>query len=391
MKQNILNSFTTVLLLNLISLTSCQKPEETKNKIIIGETVTVPSKHLNKEMIIDVFLPEGYASSTEKYPVLFSCHCNFLHVSGICADLELKNYTPGIIVALVRNYNSEYLMPEKIEGYADSGCADNFISFYKDELIPFIDSHFRTQPFRIFYSGGFGGGFCIYTFLTQPGVFNAYIAASPSINYEGGSNFIENNFKSYISKNNYEKKFLYIGIDNDTMLLPVVEKFMGDFKNANLKGLNWEYHPFLDEEHGSIANRVIYHGLKYIFSEWCNIPPSITEKGVSAIIDYIKNLNENYEYVIGISSFAIWSTAMTFEQKNELIDAIELLKYYLEYSPAAHMFWRKLGKLYEKNDQFELAKNSFETAYQKAVENSSPYLAIFTEDINRIKQKLSVR
>src|SRR4030043_1151496 len=103
MKQNILNSFTTVLLLNLISLTSCQKPEETKNKIIIGETVTVPSKHLNKEMIIDVFLPEGYASSTEKYPVLFSCHCNFLHVSGICADLELKNYTPGIIVALVRN------------------------------------------------------------------------------------------------------------------------------------------------------------------------------------------------------------------------------------------------------------------------------------------------
>ena len=389
MKLSAIFKVTAVLLIYLITPCYGQESEEFSGNICIGKTLTLFSKHLDKEMIIDVYLPAKYETSNEKYPVLFTCNCNFLHVGGICADLVPKNYTPGMIVAFVRNHSSEYLMPEKVERYASPGRADEFIAFFKDELIPFIDTHFRTQPFKIFYSGGFGGGFCIYTFLTQPDVFNAYIAASPSINYEGGSDFIQNNFKSFISKNNSENKYLYIGIDNDSALIPVVDKCVAVLKNTKLKGLNWEYHHFLDEEHSSIANKVIYHGLKYIFSEWYDIPASAIEKGISSIIDYIESLSENYKYDIGISSFAIWKAAGTFEQKNKLTDAIELLKYYLDCNPNAIMFWRKLGTVYEKNEQFELAKNSFETAYQKGVENSSPYLAFFAEDINRIKQKLS--
>jgi hypothetical protein len=145
--------FVLITLAVCLTFTSCRRTPQPDNRIVIGQTVTVPSRHLNKDMIIDVYLPAGYSEKSDRYPVLVTCQSQFLHVSGITADLAWKNGAPELIVASVRNYSSGDFMPEKIEGHPDSGGADRFIAFFKDELLPGLDSRFRTYPFRIFYSG----------------------------------------------------------------------------------------------------------------------------------------------------------------------------------------------------------------------------------------------
>jgi hypothetical protein len=375
------------LLVGLV-LISCQRTGPTGSAIVIGETVTVPSRHLNKDMIIDVGLPAGYSEKNGRYPVLVTCQSHFLHVSGIAADLALKSSAPELIVASVRNYSSGDLIPEKVEGHPDSGGADRFIAFLREELIPALDSRFRTRPFRIFYSGSFGGGFAVYMYLTQPGVFNACLSATPALDYEGGSTLIMDNLPSYLAKNSYQDRFLYLGVENEPLLIPVLERFVGILKESDPAGAKWEYHPFLDEDHGSIANKVIYHGLRFVFSDWNKIPDEIAGQGVGAIRSYVSALGKTYGYNIGLSRFAVATAVRSYRDQGRAQDVIDLLKLGLEYEPDAEMLWLQLGRALESNGQFPQAKEALETAHQKAVQNQSPHLGIFADALDKIGRRL---
>jgi len=380
--------FIAILLSLILAFTLCKQAPLPDNRIIIGETVTVPSRHLNKDMIIDVYLPAGYLEISDRYPVLITCQSHFLHVSGIAADLAWKNGAPELIVASVRNYSSEDLIPENIAGHPGSGGADKFIAFFRDELLPGLDSRFRTHPFRIFYSGSFGGGFAVYMYLSEPSVFNAYISATPAIDYEGSSSFIMNNVHAYLARNDYQGRSLYMGIENEPRLMPLLDKFVAILKEAKLEGSRWEYYPFFDEDHGSIANKVIYHGLKFVFSDWTAIPSEIAEKGVPSIRAYAAGLNKIFGYDIGVSRSAVGRVAQAWRDQGRAADVVDLLKLSLEYNATSEMAWLQLGRALESNGQWEEAKKTLEIAHNKAVKNSSPYLGIFIDALNKINKKI---
>ena len=371
-----------------LALVSCHQERQPGEQIIIGETVTVPSRHLSRDMVIDVGLPAGYAGKSGRYPVLITCQSNFLHVTGIAADLAAKSGAPELIVASVRNYSSGDLIPEKIDGHPDSGGADRFIAFFRDELIPALDARFRTHPFRIFYSGSFGGGFSVYMFLTQPAVYNACLSATPAIDYEGGSTLIMDDLRSYLAKNVYRDRFLYLGVENDPLLIPLLDRFAGILREAEPMGVKWEYHPFLDEDHGSIANKVIYHGLRFVFSGWNKIPDEIAGQGVGAIRSYASALGKTFGYDAGLSRFAVATAVRSYRDQGRAQDAIDLLKLGLEYEPDAEMLWLQLGRALESNGQFPQAREALETAHKKAVQNQSPHLGIFTDALDKIGRKL---
>jgi predicted alpha/beta superfamily hydrolase len=126
------------------------KTPPAQGQIVIGETITVHSRHLKRRMTIDICLPQGYANGGQRYPLLLTCQSHFLHINGIAVNLARRGSAPEMIVAGVRNYSSDDLIPEKTSGHPYSGGADRFISFFHDELIPSLNQRYRTRPFRIF-------------------------------------------------------------------------------------------------------------------------------------------------------------------------------------------------------------------------------------------------
>ena len=385
------NAIATVVLVILWSsvLSFGQSTAGHQNKISIGETVTLNSKYLKREMILDVFLPDKYEVKNIRYPVLFTCQSTFLHVCGITADLSSKRSIPQTIVVSVRNYSADDFIPEKVEGHPNSGNINNFISFFKEEAIPLIDSRYRTQPFRLFYSGSFGGAFSVFTLLTRPDLFNAYLSATPAIDYEGMSNLIMNNVKTYIASNNYENRFLYMAVENDPVLISVLKPFTEILTAANLKGLKWDYKVYLEEDHASIPHRTIYNGLRYTFAQWSKIPDEVVQKGVNEVIEYLSSLDKLYNYKINPSEFATANVVFAFKKNRQNKDIITLLKFVLQINPNSESMWLELGRAYDADNQPELAKTTLEKAYQKAVENTSPFVSIYMDALNKVKQKLS--
>ena len=70
--------------------------------------------------------------------------------------------------------------------YPSSGHADRFRRFLEEELVPYVDTHFRTQPFRILAGHSHGGLFAIHALLSGD-AFDAFIASSPSLYWNGRS------------------------------------------------------------------------------------------------------------------------------------------------------------------------------------------------------------
>src|SRR5258708_22961042 len=71
---------------------------------------------------------------------------------------------------------------DKEESYLQSsGGGDHFIRFLEKELIPHIDTNYRTANYRILIGHSFGGLTAINIFLHHTALFNAYIAIDPSL------------------------------------------------------------------------------------------------------------------------------------------------------------------------------------------------------------------
>ena len=127
-----------------------------------------------------VYLPEGYASSTADLPVIYHLHGiggahNGNQINSVPASFEAARAAGLIQPAII-------VFPD---GYQDSFWADSANSDKPaetnlvQELIPYIDSHFRTQTHRggRVIQGFSMGGFGATKFATKfPDLFTACVA-----------------------------------------------------------------------------------------------------------------------------------------------------------------------------------------------------------------------
>lgn len=70
---------------------------------------------------------------------------------------------------------------------SDTGSAARFSAFLKNELMPYMNKNYRTETYNIFIGHLLSGLFIIYTLLSEPQLFDAYIAISPALFWNSGS------------------------------------------------------------------------------------------------------------------------------------------------------------------------------------------------------------
>lgn len=368
-------------------LAGCARERATP--LIIGKTEIVQSKLLDLDVELKIFVPESYSSGEQKYPVLYIVQSDFLHASGIASWLSRVNSIPELIVVSLETYRSGDFTPLPIEGEPGTGGADKFIGFFKEELFPFIDARYPTKSYRIFYSGSWGGAFGVYAMLAQPDVFNACLTASPWIDYEGQSNFIEENASSLLKKAQFRNRFLYMAAENDQMLLPVLARFQKIMQSDAPPGLEWEYHPFADEDHSSIPHKTIYAGLTALFHPWRTAPPEATENGVKGLLEYKEVLSRKYGCDIGLSYTTLWSAGSKFLREKAYGRAREIFQLCVESYPDREFAYLKLAEAFEGSGQLAEAVDVYQKAHHLAARKKSPHVHVFKGELERVRKRVS--
>jgi predicted alpha/beta superfamily hydrolase len=156
----------------------------------IGRTFQMASRVLSEERTIDVTLPRGYATGTERYPVIVVLDGESEHeiVAAAARFYGSTGITPATIVVGIRNTaRNRDMTPPPRDGYQPPreagtavGGADRFLSFVADELLPRIDREYRTVPMRVLVGHSLGGLLALHALGTRPALFTGYVVMEPA-------------------------------------------------------------------------------------------------------------------------------------------------------------------------------------------------------------------
>lgn len=160
--------------------------------IVLGQSYTLQSQVLGDAREINVWTPPDYATSTDRYTVLYvmdgGLDQDFPHIAGL-GQLGALSWTyEKLIIVGVRTNARRHEMtppirlePRLARELPEAGGAPDFRRYLEHEVIPFIEANYRTGPRRAVIGESLAGLFVVDTFIEQPALFQDYIAISPSL------------------------------------------------------------------------------------------------------------------------------------------------------------------------------------------------------------------
>jgi hypothetical protein len=385
MEKLYMKSFSILIIIILSSFLSNAQVDE----LVLGKYIKVDSKVLNEERRIFVRLPFGYEQSSTKYPVLYVLDENnhSIHASGTVSFLSGNGVMPPtIIVAIPNTDRNRDFTPTKTDGAPTTGGADNFIKFMKDELIPYVDKNYRTDSFRILFGHSATALFSIYTLLSNPDLFNGYIAASPYLMYD--NNFVLELAKKNLPSSYEHNKFLFITLGNEPDYFNIIDEFTNLLKTKSPKGLTWDYSFLENDDHGTVPLKTIYNGLEMIYKGW-RLPQDLAKSSnLQSVKDHFDNMIEKYGYEIAIPEATLNNFGYQVMLEKRIKEAIEIFRYNVELYPTSANVYDSLGEGLEADNQLEEARKYYEMAYVKGRDSNDPNFNIYKQHLDNVQNKL---
>ena len=153
--------------------------------IALGTYRVLHSQILGEDRVLQVHLPRGYESSEAGYPVVYLFYSDW--VEGYFAQLvndlyhlSMDRIPPVILVGVPNTQRYRDLIPWPRPGdRPGEGQGDRFLQALQEEIIPFVEAEYRTQPYRIMVGPQAAAVFGIYTLLESPETFHAFILNDP--------------------------------------------------------------------------------------------------------------------------------------------------------------------------------------------------------------------
>ncbi|CAN5885848.1 alpha/beta hydrolase [soil metagenome] len=239
--------------------------------IVIGTGYDLPSKVLGDTRRINVWLPAGYATGAKTYPVIYlldgGAAEDFHHITGLAQVGAMNGYLEEVIVVGIAGVDRRHDLtspsadPRDRKDAPTSGGSEAFRQFLTGELAPYITANYRVDGRRALMGESLAGLFVLETFLTDPSVFDTYIAISPSLWWDNNS----------LAKASPEllagpplRRRLYLSLGDEGAAMGL-EPLLAALKAKPPWGVTWRYDPRPEEHHNTIYHPAAGAALRWLY------------------------------------------------------------------------------------------------------------------------------
>ena len=225
----------------------------------------IASSKLGKERQLKIQLPRNYEQNKEKsYPVIIVLDGDYLF-EPVAGNIDYYSYWEDIPEMIVVGINqsatreSDAYYDENTFLPSDTGAA--FFEFIGMELMPFLDSNYRTAPFRVIVGHDFTSNFINYYLLKEKPLFRGYINLSPDLAPE-----MANRITASLEKTT-EPIWYYLATSTEDIsaLKEPILKLDAQLKNIDNKNLNYNFDNFQDATHYTLVGNAIPKAIEQIF------------------------------------------------------------------------------------------------------------------------------
>lgn len=368
--------------------------------IVIGQRLSLHSEVLNEDRPLWVYTPAGYDQSTAAYPVLYLLDGNghFHHTTGAIQFLAANNRMPQMIVVAIPNTDRTRDLTPSASTAANAGRlptaggADNFLRFIRQELQPWVEREYRTQPYRVLIGHSFGGLFAMHTLITHPETFNAYISISPSLWWDDERTV--RNGESLFTDHPNLKGALYMTMGNEGgTMLAGAWGFARILETSAPDSFDWKWTPMEAEDHGSVPYRSTYDGLEWLFRGWNE--PGLMQRAVAAgadglamIEDHYAGLSERLGYAVPVPEGTINRIGYGLLGRRKVEDAIRMFTLNADRHPGSANVYDSLGDALAAACRRDEARDSYARAYELAAAILHPNTATYNANFDRISEEI---
>jgi len=267
----------TKLIIAIISfLLSAQLLAQKKTKpLTIGESITIDSKTLQEERVLNIYLPHGYSpDSTKTYPVIYlldgSIDEDFIHIAGAVqfGSFSWINMLPESIVVGIANVDRKRDFSYPTRNDLDKkylptgGGAAKFIQFLSSEVQPFITRQYKTDTISTLIGQSLGGLLATQILFKQPELFDNYVIVSPSLWWDEES-LLHAEPTAYTST-----KSVYVAVGKEGAVMERLARALHVKLATSQKKNTRLFFKFLeDQDHGDALHLAVYDAFEKIFKQ----------------------------------------------------------------------------------------------------------------------------
>ncbi len=249
-----------ILLLALVTFTSCSNAIQTSDPIPEHQTFTIQSNQIGEDRIINVWTPEDYKTGSDSLPVMYMADGgikeDFPHIANTLAKLIKAKKIKALILVGIENTQRRrdltgYTAVAKDKEIAPVvGGSEKFRAFISQELFPEINKRYRTGNEKSIIGESASGLFVMETFFLTPQLFDNYIAFDPSLWWN--NHYLIRTAEEHLEKFPTNEKRLWFAGSGATDISSHTKQLAEVLKTENLPNLKWNYSEDPKEKHNTI-------------------------------------------------------------------------------------------------------------------------------------------
>ena len=258
--------------------------QQTKT-IDVGQVHTLQSATLHEDRIVNVYLPDAYKSDTGKYPVIYlldgSLNEDFIHIVGLVQFLTMIEAMPPTIVVGIANVDRkrDFTFPTTVtkdkQDFPTTGQSAVFIQFLQSELVPYINSQYRTNGTTTLIGQSLGGLLATEILLKNEQLFGNYIIVSPSLwwNKQSLLKMVKQHTMQY-----EHKVYIAVGGKEHRVMRKDAKELKAILEQKMIKRSALKFEKMAEESHLTILHNAIYKALVWLHTDNENHKTELKQK-----------------------------------------------------------------------------------------------------------------
>jgi hypothetical protein len=177
---------------------------------------------------------------------------------------------PQSIVVGIENVNRyhDFTHPSTSKGdmkaIPNGGGSGVFIQFIATELIPEVESRYRTNGTNTIVGQSLGGLLATEILMTKPELFSHYLIVSPSLWW--GDEKLSDSAAEYFKTHQEISAKVYVSLGKEhPKMHKTAEKLVKAMQDSGNSNLSSTLDPYLSETHATILHKAAYSGLEWLF------------------------------------------------------------------------------------------------------------------------------
>ncbi len=310
MKKIVLLTLFACFLFSTLRAQDLEKIRENEAKI---EEVVIESTELGQKRQVLIYTPAHYQENTYTYYnviYVFDAQDRALFdatngITNLLTDGSQDFIVVGIKATFIeeemyaRNHD---LLPSDTKrnmGPKSGGNAEAFLAYVENEVVPYIESNYRTLPKRTAVGHSLSASFLVYTLLNEPELFDNYIAISP--NLADDDQRLVRGLEKFDSGQFNSTKFLYLSSANE-------HKYWPDWKPANENAYRIVRESLVSENFRAVIEEYSMEGHRTGFI------PGIT----SAMRTYLDSIQPIQEMELSQEAYEVTFRVKVLEEEDEV-------------------------------------------------------------------------